>query len=156
MRVKDNGAGISKEAQAKIFTPFYTTKKTGMGMGLSICQSLINSHNGEIRFNCNKDKGTTFYFTLPINEVGKKMDREDITIFIVEDELPIRDSLTQLIESTGLKVKSYDSAIAFLEQYDSTKPGCLILDVLMPYKSGLELQDELVQRNIDIAYSFFS
>lgn len=70
VRVKDNGQGISKEAQAKIFTPFYTTKESGMGMGLSICRSLINAHNGEMRFNCNKDKGTTFYFTLPINEVG--------------------------------------------------------------------------------------
>ncbi len=66
VRVKDNGTGIDKSDQGKIFTPFFTTKDTGMGMGLSICQSIITSHNGELRFNCSKNKGTTFYFTLPI------------------------------------------------------------------------------------------
>ncbi len=68
VRVKDNGAGIDEAEQGKVFTPFFTTKNTGMGMGLSICQSLIASHNGELRFNCSKDKGTTFYFTLPITK----------------------------------------------------------------------------------------
>ena len=89
-------------------------------------------------------------------KLEQKMDKKEITIFIVDDEPSIRDSLSQLIESTELKVKSYDSAITFLEQYDSTQPGCLILDVLLPYKDGLELQDELVQRNIDIPIIFLS
>ncbi len=68
VRVKDNGAGINDAEQGKIFTPFFTTKNSGMGMGLSICQSLIASHNGKLRFNCSKGKGTTFYFTLPVTE----------------------------------------------------------------------------------------
>jgi len=72
VRVKDNGAGINEAEQGKVFTPFFTTKNSGMGMGLSICQSLIASHNGELRFNCSKDKGTTFYFTLPITENSKE------------------------------------------------------------------------------------
>jgi len=66
VRIKDNGLGITKAEQAKIFTPFFTTKETGMGMGLSICQSLINSHGGELRFKSELGKGSTFYFTLPI------------------------------------------------------------------------------------------
>lgn len=65
VRVKDNGPGINKDEQAKIFTPFFTTKTSGMGMGLSICQSLIKAHGGEIRFNTIANKGSTFYFTLP-------------------------------------------------------------------------------------------
>jgi PAS domain S-box-containing protein len=67
-RVKDNGEGIKIKEQAKIFSPFFTTKVAGMGMGLSICQSLITSHGGQIRFNSIEGKGTTFYFTLPIIE----------------------------------------------------------------------------------------
>jgi len=66
VRVKDNGLGINDEAQARIFTPFFTTKVTGMGMGLSICQSLIVSHGGELRFKSCVGKGSTFYFTLPV------------------------------------------------------------------------------------------
>jgi len=66
VRVKDNGLGITETEQSKIFTPFFTTKAAGMGMGLSICQSLINSHGGELRFNSQPKKGSTFYFTLPV------------------------------------------------------------------------------------------
>ncbi len=65
IRVKDNGPGINKKEQAKIFTPFFTTKVAGMGMGLSISQSLIISHGGELRFNSIEGKGTTFYITIP-------------------------------------------------------------------------------------------
>lgn len=68
IRVKDNGPGIEKAEQEKILTPFYTTKKSGMGMGLSISQSIINANGGALTFNSKPGKGTTFYFTLPIQE----------------------------------------------------------------------------------------
>jgi PAS domain S-box-containing protein len=66
VRIKDNGPGISAGEQKKILTPFYTTKPDGMGMGLSICRSIIEAHEGILRFNSQPDKGTTFYFTLPV------------------------------------------------------------------------------------------
>jgi len=66
VRVKDNGPGIDKEQQQKILTPFYTTKADGMGMGLSISRSLVSAHDGNLQFNSQSGKGTTFYFTLPI------------------------------------------------------------------------------------------
>ena len=59
---------MSGEEQAHMFTPFFTTKVTGMGMGLSICQSLIAAHGGVMRFISSKGKGSTFYFTLPVIE----------------------------------------------------------------------------------------
>lgn len=66
--VSDNGAGIECADQEKIFTPFYTTKDSGMGMGLSICRSIVEAHEGEINFTSNPGKGTTFYFSLPIRK----------------------------------------------------------------------------------------
>jgi signal transduction histidine kinase len=66
IRVKDNGLGLNEDQKQKIFMPFYTTKAEGMGMGLSICRSLIEAHKGNLRFNSEFGKGTTFYFTLPI------------------------------------------------------------------------------------------
>lgn len=66
VRVKDNGPGIDKAEMGQIFNPFYTTKENGMGMGLSICRSIVEAHNGILRFNSEKGKGSTFYFTLPI------------------------------------------------------------------------------------------
>jgi PAS domain S-box-containing protein len=66
IRVKDNGPGIDEAQQKKILTPFYTTKSEGMGMGLSISRSLVEAHEGVLRFNSKPEKGTTFYFTLPL------------------------------------------------------------------------------------------
>lgn len=66
IRVKDNGPGIGKTEQSQLFNPFYTTKKNGMGMGLSICRSILEAHNGTLYFNTKEGKGSTFYFTLPV------------------------------------------------------------------------------------------
>ncbi|MDI1230052.1 MAG: ATP-binding protein [Methylobacter sp.] len=66
IRVKDNGLGLAQDEKQKILMPFYTTKKDGMGMGLSISRSLIEAHEGTLYFDSESGKGTTFYFTLPI------------------------------------------------------------------------------------------
>ncbi|MDP3590149.1 MAG: PAS domain S-box protein [Methylobacter sp.] len=68
VRIKDNGPGLDEDQKEKILMPFYTTKANGMGMGLSISRSLIEAHEGTLLFNSLPGKGTTFYFTLPIQE----------------------------------------------------------------------------------------
>jgi len=68
---------------------------------------------------------------------------EQITVFIVDDEEAIRDSLKMLIESVGLVAETYDSAQAYLDSFDPSRPGCLILDVRMKGMSGLTLQEQL-------------
>lgn len=65
------------------------------------------------------------------------------TVFIVDDEEEIRESLKMLIESVGLKVETYDSAHAYLDCFDPTRAGCLVLDIRMKGMSGLTLQDTL-------------
>lgn len=68
VRVKDNGRGLDEDKQKKMVMPFYTTKANGMGMGLSISRSLIEAHKGTLYFNSKHGKGTTFYFTLPLEK----------------------------------------------------------------------------------------
>lgn len=68
---------------------------------------------------------------------------EQITVFIVDDEEEVRDSLKMLIESVGLVAETYDSAQTYLENFDPSRPGCLILDVRMKGMSGLTLQEQL-------------
>ncbi len=62
--VKDNGSGIPREVLAKLFTPFTTTKASGMGVGLSICRTIVESHGGKIWVDSVPGEGTTFHFTL--------------------------------------------------------------------------------------------
>ena len=66
IKVNDNGSGIDEAQKDKILTPFFTTKPTGMGMGLSISRSIIEAHEGDLFFSSNPEEGTTFYLTLPV------------------------------------------------------------------------------------------
>jgi two-component system sensor kinase FixL len=66
--VVDSGGGVSKQVEAKLFTPFLSTKAKGMGMGLSISKSIITEHGGEIQFRNNASIGSTFCFSLPIEK----------------------------------------------------------------------------------------
>jgi two-component system sensor kinase FixL len=68
IQIRDNGSGIEQALQEKLFMPFVTTKTEGMGMGLSICRSLIVAHRGTLTFDSQPGLGTCFYITLPILE----------------------------------------------------------------------------------------
>ncbi|MCU0340028.1 MAG: ATP-binding protein [Spirosomaceae bacterium] len=64
MEVADNGAGIAPEAIEKIFIPFYTTKKTGSGIGLSLSRQIVQQHGGTLTVTSEEKKGTTFVVVL--------------------------------------------------------------------------------------------
>jgi two-component system sensor kinase FixL len=66
--VRDHGTGLGSEKLETIFQPFYTTKRDGLGMGLSISRSIIEAHGGHLWAENNPDRGATFYFTVPMND----------------------------------------------------------------------------------------
>ena len=68
------------------------------------------------------------------------------TVFVVDDDPGIRDSVTWLFQSVGLTVETYGSAQQFLDTYVTTRPGCLILDVRLPGMGGLDLLEALRRR----------
>ena len=63
--VRDSGPGIDPEHLERVFAPFYTTKSSGIGMGLSICRSIIAAHGGRLWVEANQPGGAIFQFTLP-------------------------------------------------------------------------------------------
>lgn len=66
--VRDRGTGLSGDALDKIFQPFYTTRRDGLGMGLAICRSIIEAHGGRLWAENNPDRGATFCFTVPVEQ----------------------------------------------------------------------------------------
>jgi len=72
------------------------------------------------------------------------------TVYIVDDEEPVRKALSFLTKSDGLQSKSFENAKQFLDQLSEIGPGCLLLDVCMPDMSGLELQEIIKEQNLSI------
>ena len=70
--VQDTGPGIAPEIAARLFQPFVTTKKHGMGVGLSICRTIVESHGGKIWVESEQGRGTAFRFTL------RSVDHEEL------------------------------------------------------------------------------
>jgi signal transduction histidine kinase len=64
--VEDSGTGIDRKDKDRIFEPFFTTKSTGMGIGLAICQSIIESHGGTLQASANNPYGAIFHVALPV------------------------------------------------------------------------------------------
>jgi two-component system sensor histidine kinase DctS len=68
--VADQGEGMTPEVQQQLFNPFFTTKAEGMGLGLSLCRTVVEQHGGVLRFEPNVPQGTVFIFTLPVSAVA--------------------------------------------------------------------------------------
>ena len=82
--------------------------------------------------------------------------RTEPTVFIVDDNEAIRDSISLLVKSVGLPAKSFSNAQDFLDNYCDSEPGCLVLDVRMPGMSGIELHEELIRRKVGLRVIFLT
>ena len=78
------------------------------------------------------------------------------TVFIVDDEEAVRNGLEELVRTIKLNAETFVTAQAFLESYDVSRPGCLLLDVRLPGMSGLRLQEELIARDIILPIIFIT
>ena len=71
--ISDNGTGIPEDLQKKLFTPNFTTKSSGMGLGLSIVKKYVENANGRIWFESEADKGSVFYVEFPLKYTVEKL-----------------------------------------------------------------------------------
>lgn len=85
-----------------------------------------------------------------------KSDPRMPTVYIVDDDPLVRNALIRAFRSAELRVAAFSSAEAFLEQERNEGPGCLILDVQLPDRSGMQLQQFLIERNIDLPVIFLT
>ena len=84
------------------------------------------------------------------------MHQQAPTVFVVDDDEGVRNSLRFLLKSAGLQTQALSSATEFLDAYKASQPGCLVLDVRMPGMSGLELQQQLNLRGAVIPVIFIT
>jgi len=116
--IEDTGHGIPKSIQHNIFDPYFTTKKTGTGLGLTMSYSIITKHRGFITFSSVEGKGTTFYLYLPVTEAVKAASKPDLhennaissgKVLILDDEKNIHALLHRVFSRIGIQMEScYD------------------------------------------------
>ena len=158
---QDNGSGFTDKSYRSLLKPFFTTKEKGMGMGLAISNSILESVGGRLWATNNSGPGATFYITLPISTervtvpTARKTsepvpgDSTKGMVFIVDDDVAIRKSLGRLILAAGYEFETYSSAEEFRQREEYLGVGCIVVDLHMPGASGLDLQDEIkTGRNI--------
>jgi len=73
VRVADSGPGLDPQALGHVFDPYYSTKPDGLGMGLAICRSIIDAHNGRLWATVNHPRGAVFQFTLPTDPAAREL-----------------------------------------------------------------------------------
>lgn len=77
-------------------------------------------------------------------------------VFLIDDDVKVRKSLSRALITRGFKVKTFETALDFLDTYDPSQPGCLVLDYGLPQMDGLELQKVLAERQFNIPIIFIS
>jgi len=157
--IKDYGIGIPKKFINKIFDPFYTTKQTGNGIGLSTVYSIIQKHNGLIYVHSIENEGTTFTIYLPANNKDKVFTEKkqnsnsmgNAKILIMDDQEPILKMIDRMLKRLGCEtVLAKDGAQAvsvYSENLKSGKPiDLVILDLTIPGgMGGAETMKELLK-----------
>ena len=147
---KDQGCGISAENLSRIFDPYFSTKnrgsQRGTGLGLSLCNTIIQKHGGTITVASKLGQGSTFHIRLPaVNGeslvLSKEADGQGRRLLIMDDDLTVLDVATRFLEYSGYRVDSAvdgNAAIkAFQEARAAGDPYALvILDLIIPSGVG--------------------
>ncbi|MET0544355.1 MAG: ATP-binding protein [Variovorax sp.] len=165
--VRDAGGGIATADLEAIFEPFWTTGKSGLGLGLAICRAIVESHGGRIWAEPDEGGGAAFRVELPATPCEPDTARHgdsrqaDVAaagagpaateerdpspiVCVIDDDPEVRLGLVRLLGEEGWRATSYASADEFLAGPPAAEIACMLLDIRMPGSSGLELQRRLV------------
>jgi PAS domain S-box-containing protein len=163
LEISDTGCGISKEDVVKIFDPFYTTKFTGRGMGLSVTMGILKTHNGCITVDNEPGSGCVFRIYLPVMTEKKPVTHEKVTtpkgtvgnggtVLLIEDEVSVRNMAKKMLSQLGYKViEAQDGVEAVrLFQAHQNEIDCVFSDLTMPRMNGWETLTALREKGADV------
>ncbi len=157
LRVADDGCGMNESTQERLFTPFFTRKGSGRGLGLASLVEIVRTHRGGVRVFSELQRGSIFdvYLPVPPEDAGTPASADSASgttrpaagkrrlsgsILIADDEDILRQSLATFLGSQGLTVHAFaDGADALAHLQAGSQTDVALLDLMMPKMGGLEL-----------------
>ncbi|MEI6208590.1 MAG: ATP-binding protein [Desulfuromonadales bacterium] len=156
LEVADTGCGMDDETKRRIFEPFYTTKFTGRGLGMSAVLGIISAHKGALQLTSQSGQGTTFTIYLPIEsniptgdeaseQIASTLWQGSGRVLLVEDEDQVKLVAKAMLEALGFKVYDASNGREALDLYqnNSADINLVLTDIGMPIMDGYTLFREL-------------
>ncbi len=153
IRVSDEGIGMDEATQARLFSPFFTTKAEGTGLGLVSCRRIIESVGGHIRVHTRKGEGTTFDLLLPMHDALPAEGEERVPsirvgrgerLLVVDDEATRLSLLGNALSSQGYRMRlASDGAVAMRHLQEAGLPDVVLVDSGIPLLSAGQLLAEM-------------
>lgn len=156
IEVADTGPGIPPDVQTRIFEPFFTTKPVGLGtgLGLSLCQGIIESHHGTISVESQPGHGTCFRLELPVATTASAtvpelpvatapVEASGKAILLVDDETEITSAIAYLLHRSGYEVETAANGRIALQKLQERPYDLILSDIKMPELDGPGLYEKI-------------
>jgi signal transduction histidine kinase len=160
IRVQDTGLGVPDAVKAQLFTPFFTTKAHGTGLGLSVSQEILRRHGGDLEVESVEGKGTCFTVKLPavvgLEEGTSLPGLMSRRALIVDDDPFFRDILAKLLTAEGYQVSSAAGGAEAVACLEREPYNLVITDIVMPNITGWQVATTARARNPEAVVIVFS
>lgn len=170
IRVTDDGCGMSVETINRIFDPFFTSKFTGRGLGMSVVHGIVKGHGGAITVQSKLGKGTTIAVYFPVSHEtgngrqetltqpsvnGSQTDRvsesKKLSFLVVDDEQQVRELMVEILNLLGHKTFSAVDGKEAMEIFNNNPDIDIVaLDLTMPEMDGVETFQRMIQIKPDV------
>jgi len=162
VEVSDNGVGMTEETRDRLFEPFYTTKFTGRGLGMSAVQGIVKGHGGAIILYSEPNTGTTFKVLFPSNKQKPKIKAKAAStkyrngnqqmILVIDDDEEVRNTIQRVLDRHGYIAALAENGEAGVKLFEEFKQELklVLVDLTMPGISGSEVFRQMRGINSDV------
>jgi PAS domain S-box-containing protein len=165
LEVRDSGCGMSEEIQARIFDPFFSTKRPGRGMGLAAVRGIIQAHSGTIQVQSAVGSGSCFELLLPCVRAAERESRKVViaappngfehktaTVLMIDDEDALRLPIAQMLRRKGFSVLEAGDGVMGVDLFraHAAETDVVLLDLTLPGMSGADVYGELRKWRPDV------
>ncbi len=149
LEVHDTGTGIAADALPRVFDPFFSTKTTGTGLGLSVSYAIVRAHGGDLTVRSEPDVGTTFTLSLPAATPAATEGPH--TALLVDDDPGVAETLSEMLSRERLTVRRAATGQEALAILASETFDVIFLDLRLPDISGQEVYARLAVNRPELA-----